>query len=359
MSNPTFPTDDTLAELLVTLVNTRSVTRHEHAISELVATRLEALGKGEVTRVRRSIVWRGPQRGRPLVVLAGHLDTVRAQGNKVARRENGSVHGLGSTDMKAGITVMLALLDRIDPEAPRFDLACVFYDGEEGPAARNGLKRVFRRQRWVREARIAILLEPTALAVELGCNGSVNLEITVPGQSAHAARPWLGRNAVRVGADWLSRIVQEPTGAITIGGVEFRETMEIVRVRAGSARNVLPGEMKVSLNHRYTPDHDPDEAIARVQALVPPEFVTRVRSASPPGRVCHDDVFVQEFIALTGRVPAGKQGWTDVARFTAHGVAAFNYGPGLPELCHRPDEHCPESHLGEALRTLERWLHGA
>jgi succinyl-diaminopimelate desuccinylase len=52
----------------------------------------------------------------------------------------------------------------------------------------------------------------------------------------------------------------------------------------------------------------------------------------------------------------GKQGWTDVARFSAAGIPAFNYGPGLAGMCHRADEHCPIENLGVAFETLARFL---
>ena len=358
------PTSDSLADLLEQLVNIPSLSGQEHEIADFVEARLAAGGNGEVLRTRRSLVWRGPQQERPLVVLAGHIDTVRPQGNEVARRENGdgslagqgNIVGLGSTDMKAGIAVMLGLIDGVDFTRARFDVACVFYEGEEGPAAKNGLKRVLNKFRWLRDARLAVVLEPTDLNVEMGCNGSVNLEVRVPGVSAHAARPWTGRNAVTVGADWLAAIGHTPVATVTVQGLEFRETLEVTRLRAGSARNVLPGEMIVNLNHRFPPDRTLEEAVARVQALVPEAFACKVRSSSPPGRVCLDDDEVQRFIQRFGAHVAGKQGWTDVARFTKRGIPAFNYGPGLTELCHRADEYCPIANLGVAYERLAGWL---
>ena len=356
MSQRPLHDDESLATLLMQLVDTKSVSRRERAIADLIAARLTELGSGELTRIRRSVIWRGPQRGRPLVVLAGHVDTVRSQRNAFATRAGDQVSGLGSSDMKGGVAVMLALLDSLDPEACRFDLAFVFYDCEEGPSVKNGLKRVMRREPWLREARLAVVLEPTDLRVELGCVGSVNLDVRVPGVSAHAARPWTGVNAVRAGASWLARVTQVPTRTVRVEGLEFHDTLEITRLRAGSARNVLPGEMIVNLNHRFPPGRTVEEATAWVRSQVPEEFECKVRSCSPPGAVCAGDQLVKEFIALTGAEVAGKQGWTDVARFTDHGVPAFNYGPGLAEMCHRADEYASIANLGVAYRHLLRWL---
>lgn len=348
--------DESLASLLMQLVDIKSVSRRERAISDLIAQRLLDLGTGGITRIRRSVIWRGAQRGRPLLVLAGHIDTVRAQKNAFATRDGDRISGLGSSDMKGGVAVMLALLDVLDPEASRFDLAFVFYDCEEGPAVKNGLKRVMRDETWLRNARLAIVLEPTDLRVELGCVGSVNLEVRVPGVSAHAARPWTGVNAVRAGAAWLEEVSRVPVKPVLVDGLEFHETLEITRLRAGGARNILPGEMIVNLNHRFPPDRTIEQASEWLQRQVPEGFQARVRSASPPGRVCAGDELVREFVISSGAEVAGKQGWTDVARFTDHGVPAFNYGPGLTEQCHRADEYASVANLGVAYRQLLRWL---
>src|SRR5437867_12868676 len=120
-------TADRLAELLETLVNIPSVTGREDAIADWIMGRLRGRHGGGLMRSGRSVVWRPvPARSpRPLLVLAGHVDTVPAQGNERARRENGKLFGLGATDMKGGDAVMLALLDALEPEAARFDVAFV------------------------------------------------------------------------------------------------------------------------------------------------------------------------------------------------------------------------------------------
>lgn len=351
---------ETLADLLETLVNIPSETGREAAIADWMAARLRAIGRGELTRSGHSLVWRGPhgRADRPLLVLAGHLDTVPANGNAVARREDGRLYGLGSSDMKAGDAVLLALLESLDPDRLRFDLAAVFYDAEEGPSEDNGLRRLLEEMAWLRQARLAILLEPTDMRVELGCIGTMNAEVRVTGKSAHSARPWLGVNAVERAAPWLAEITRFPVTPTQVGGVEYRETLQVTTLRAGRARNVVPDELVVNLNYRFTPDRTLEQAETRLRGLVPPEFEFQVVDRAPAGRVCEDLAEVREFVDRFGAKVAGKQGWTDVARFTAAGVPAFNFGPGIPEQAHQVGEYCPIENLEHAYRWLTAFLAG-
>jgi succinyl-diaminopimelate desuccinylase len=348
-------TANAIADLLVQLVDIPSVTGNEAEIAGFVASRL-AGRPGDILRSGNGVVWRGPRRGRPLVVLAGHLDTVPPQGNARASVREGSVHGLGTTDMKAGDAVMLALHESLDPDALRFDLALVFYDAEEGPAVNNGLGRILRDMPWLGEARLAMLLEPTDLQVEMGCNGILNIEVKVPGVSAHAARPWMGKNAVGEGAAWLAEITRFPVTPVRVQGLEYRETLQVTTLKAGTARNVIPGEMVANLNHRFPPDRTIEQAVARIRALVPETFGFEVVDQAAPGGVSLDRPEVTDFVKRFGATVAGKQGWTDVARFTAAGIPAFNFGPGLAALCHRADEHCPIENLGRAYDWLAAFL---
>ena len=352
-------TSETLADLLQTLVDIPSETGQEAAISAFVHDRLQARGTGTCLRAGHSVVWRGPSRGRPLVVLAGHLDTVPANGNATARREDGKLFGLGATDMKGGDAVMLALVEALDPAALRFDLAAVFYEAEEGPLERNGLTRLLREMAWLREARLAVLLEPTDLRVELGCNGVMNAEVRVTGKSAHSARPWTGVNAVERAAPWLAEITKTPSVPKQIHGIEYIETLQVTTLRAGRARNVVPDELVVNLNHRFTPDTTVEQAERALRARVPAEFDFALVDHAPAGTVALDIPAVKDFVAMYGLQVAGKQGWTDVARFSAAGVPAFNFGPGVPEQAHQAGEYCPISNLEPAYRQLAGFLEGA
>ena len=353
---PTTATRETLAELLEALVRIPSETGEERAIADWVQARLRERGAGECLRSGAAVVWRGPRRGRPLVVLAGHLDTVPANPGARTRIEDGRLHGRGASDMKSGDAVMLSLVETLDPERLRFDLAAVFYDAEEGPAEGNGLARLLCEMPWLGEARLAVVLEPTDLRVEMGCVGMINAEVRVAGKCAHSARPWLGVNAIGRAAPWLAEITRFPVTPVSVEGVEFRETLQVTTLRSGRTRNVVPDELVANLNYRFPPGRSLEEAGRRLRALVPADFEFRVADQAPAGEVCAARPEVREFVERFRLPVAGKQGWTDVARFTEAGVAAFNFGPGVPEQAHQADEHCPLENLLPAYERLARFL---
>lgn len=346
-----------LVDLLEHMVNMPSETGDEAAIADWVLDRLRHT-RGELTRSGNSVVWRGAAgaRPRPLLVLAGHLDTVPAKDNQRARREGDRLYGVGSTDMKSGDVVMLALLEALDPARLRFDLAAVFYESEEGPLEKNGLKRLLVEMPWLGQAALAILLEPTDLKLELGCNGAMNAEVRVTGKSAHSARPWTGVNAIERAAPWLAEVTKFPATPVRLGDAEFVETLQVTLLQSGRAKNVIPDELTANLNYRFPPDRTLEDAERRLRGLVPAEFGFRVVDTAPPGRAYPDHPEVRRFVERFDARVAGKQGWTDVAQFTAAGVPAFNFGPGIPELAHQVDEYCPIDNLEVAFRWLSEFL---
>ena len=105
---------------LTWLVDTPSVIGQEAQICTLIATRLyPALGRDAVVRLGDSLI-AGRRTGRPLLLLAGHLDTVPSQGQGPAFVEGDRLHGLGAADMKSGLAVMIHLL-----EDPAVDIATI------------------------------------------------------------------------------------------------------------------------------------------------------------------------------------------------------------------------------------------
>jgi len=81
--------------------------------------------------------------------------------------------------------------------------------------------------------------------------------------------------------------------------------------------------------------------------------VVDVAEGARPGL---DAPLAQEFVTAVGGEARPKYGWTDVARFSAMGVPAVNYGPGDPHLAHHDEERVPHAQIDEVERGLRAWL---
>jgi succinyl-diaminopimelate desuccinylase len=294
------------------------------------------------------------------VVVAGHLDTVPLAGGDLPSRREGSgdgeeLVGRGSVDMKGGVAVQLAAAAAV-PEPVR-DVTWVFYDHEEVDSALNGLGRLARNHPDWLAGDFAVLCEPTSAGIEGGCNGTLRAEVVVPGKAAHSARPWAGVNAVHAAADVLDRLVAYAPREAPVEGLVFREALNAVDIRGGVAGNVIPDQCVVTVNFRFAPDRDAAAAEAHVREVFAGHAVriTDVAAGARPGL---DHPAAAAFLAAIARPPRAKLGWTDVARFSALGVPAVNYGPGDPLQAHTDGEACPVAEIRECARVLTAWLGG-
>lgn len=324
-----------MVDTLAWLVDIPSETGKEERICGEIAARLApTLGDG-LLRSGDSLI-AGRRRGKPLVLLVGHLDTVPAQGQPPARVEAGRLYGLGASDMKAGLAVMIHLLEELESE--RHDVIGVFYSGEEGPSSGNALEPLLSDHDWLSAAEFAVVLEPCDREIQIGCNGVLNAVVTFRGHAAHSARPWLGENAITKGGRWLARMHEMSPVAHVIDGLEFREVMSVTRASGGIATNVIPAEFSLHLNYRFTPDLSPDQARERVADVCSEADGVEVVDLAPAGPVDASHPLVAELAAASGARIAPKQGWTDVARLGAHGIPAVNFGPGETALAHQRGE---------------------
>lgn len=348
----------TPVETLVELVDHPSETGHEGRICTAIAARLlPRFGATGVQRVNNSLVV-GNRTGRPLVLLVGHLDTVPRQGQGPARIEDGRLHGLGASDMKAGLAVMIHLLeDQVMADRGRFDLVGIFYEGEEGPSTGNGLEPVLQRMRWLTEATLALVLEPTDGVIELGCNGVVNATVVFKGRSAHSARPWSGENAVTKAGAWLAKMHQREPEPYLVEGLEYKEVMSVTTAFGGIAKNIIPATFTLNLNYRFNPTRTEDEAIQELFKMCDDADSVEISDTAPAGPVrAADHVLVTALAEILGSPPAPKQGWTDVARLGIYGIPAINYGPGEAVQAHQATESVELAALDRALEALRTVL---
>jgi succinyl-diaminopimelate desuccinylase len=365
---PLPPLDLTADVLTLTraLVDAPSVSGTEGPLADAVETALRALGGLEVIRVGDTVLARTDLGRDTRIVLAGHLDTVPIADNVPSRLETVDgeerLYGCGTSDMKAGDAVMLRLAGRfgVPGAEPARDLTFVFYDNEEVEAVRNGLGRVAREHRGWLYGDLAILMEPTDGAIEGGCQGTLRVVLTVPGKRAHSARSWLGVNAVHGAAGVLATLAAYEAREVDIDGLRYHEGLNAVRIEGGVAGNVVPDECRVTVNFRFAPDRDEDDAVAHVREVFADALaagvtleVTDLSGGALPGL---GEPAAADFLAAVGQPARAKLGWTDVARFAAFGIPALNYGPGDPNLAHQVGEYTRVDRLQPAEDALVAYL---
>ena len=345
------------AALTAALVDVPSVSGDEAALADLVEAALRTYAPLQVERDGNVVLartsWGRPQR----VVLAGHVDTVPIAGNVPSRLEGDTLHGCGTSDMKSGLAVMLRTAHLAGTGAldPRADLTWVCYDCEEVDAARNGLGRLARERPEALHGDLAILLEPTGGLVEGGCQGTVRIVVRLRGVRAHSARSWLGENAIHAAAPLLARLVAYEPRTVVVDGLEYREGLNAVAISGGVAGNVIPDECAVTVNFRFAPDRSLDAATDHLHEVFD-GYEVAVVDAAPAARPGLDAPLAQAMVAAVGGEARAKLGWTDVARFGELGIPAVNFGPGDPNLAHKPEEHVSVPAVLAAEDALVRFL---
>jgi succinyl-diaminopimelate desuccinylase len=287
------------------------------------------------------------------VVVAGHIDTVPLGGNLPCRVVDGRIHGCGTTDMKSGVAVQLRLAAHL--AEPNRDVTYVFYDHEEVEADKNGLGRIVRNHPDWLTGDFAVLMEPTNATVEGGCQGTVRADVVLRGHRAHSARSWMGSNAIHAAGELLQRLAAYDAAEVEIDGLTYREGMNAVGITGGVAGNVIPDECRVTVNYRFAPDKSEDQAAEVVRRALS-GFEVQISDSAPGALPGLSHPAAAQFVAMVGREPLPKFGWTDVARFSALGVPAVNYGPGDPSVAHQREEYCDIAPILDCEQKMRAWL---
>ncbi len=324
-----------LAARTLELIDIPSESRDEARLAAHVAAVTEAADLGD-----RCLIVR---RGAP-VLLAGHLDTVPAQANLPGRVDGDRVHGLGASDMKGALAVMVELARAGAP----FDL--LFFGREELPAAESALAPLLERERLDYE--LVVMMEPTDNELHAGCVGNVNASWTFHGRSGHSARPWDADNAIHAAARGIAALAEHDREELVYDGLSFFEVASVTQIAGGIAQNVIPDRVDCHVNYRFAPGRTPAEAEARLRELCP-DGELRIDSLAPSGPVAIANPRARALIAAGDLRVAPKQAWTPVAEFGAAGLDAVNFGPGAPAQAHSRDESVEIAALVRSYEVLE------
>jgi succinyl-diaminopimelate desuccinylase len=347
-----------LAQLALELVNIPSVSHEERRITEAIAARAASLDHIQVLHVQDDAIVFGLAGAaqQPDVVLAGHSDTVPEQDNLPGRLEGDWVHGLGASDMKGSLAVMLALAQELERSRPSLNPLFVIFGCEEVQVSESVLEGLFDACPAILRARLAIMMEPTANQLQAGCLGNIQARLEFRGVAAHSARPWLGVNAIHEAVRGLAAVAAGQPVEVVLGGLTFREVLSVTQIAGGVANNVVPDLVTCGLNFRYAGQRSPAQAEARLRELTGQAGDLTVVSNAASAPVAVDNPLLQR-LRHAGDLQLGpKQAWTPVAEFAAHGLDAVNLGPGDPELIHRRDERISVTAMEANLSILRRFL---
>jgi succinyl-diaminopimelate desuccinylase len=342
---------DRLAARTLELVDVPSESRDEAAVAAHVLSLLRAGGVDARDAGDTCVLAGASARAeRPLVLLAGHFETVPAQGNRPGRRDAGAVHGLGAADMKGALAVMVELA--LARPAADVDLGYVFFGREELAVTESALAPLLEREPGLRDADLVVVMEPTANAVHAGCLGNVNATWTFRGRSGHSARPWLADNAIHRAAAGIHALAQVEPAPVDFDGLRFVEVVSVTRIAGGIAGNVIPDEAVAHVNYRYAPGRSPADAEAWLRELCEPFGTLTIDGNAPSAPVATANPLAQRLIGAGDLAVEAKQAWTPVAEFAAAGIDAVNFGPGDPAQAHTRGEQVRVDALVRCYETI-------
>ncbi len=349
-----------ISDTLLWLCSVDSPIGEERALCDAVSARLLRLKLADpIRRYGDSLVipWLR-KTGGSHIALVGHLDTVRTE-NGPARIDGDRCFGAGSSDMKSGLAVMIALAERIVPTSIPHDVTLVFYAREEGPYAENELGVVLAEDSELSRVDLAVCMEPSDNRLHLGCAGSIHARVTFEGRTSHSARPWQGDNAVYKAAPFLTEIAARSPVESVIEGLIYRTVTTVTQATdGGRGRNVVPDRFILNVNHRFAPDRTLESEQMLLRSLVADRALVEFTDLSPAAPPSASHPLVQRLINCGIRGVEPKQAWTDVARFATRGVTAINFGPGENAQAHQKNESTSLALVYEGYRIIERWLTG-
>jgi succinyl-diaminopimelate desuccinylase len=253
---------------------------------------------------------------------------------------------------------MLALAGELERLAPELTPLFVVFGREEVAIEESVLARLLDDCPAILEARLAVMMEPTANRLQLGCLGNIRASLEFRGVSAHSARPWLGVNAIHEAVRGLRGVAEAEPTDVVLDGLPFREVLSVTEIAGGIANNVIPDRVACGLNFRYAGHRTPAQAEERLRELVGAAGELRVLSNAPAAPVAVENPLLRRLRAAGDLPIEPKQAWTPVAEFAVRGLDAVNLGPGDPAFAHRRDERVGVDAMSSTLSVLRRFLCG-
>lgn len=345
-----------LIDFTIQLVSIPSVIGNEKEIADYVENFLKNYDLNILRHNNSIIAYDSLEKSKKTVGFIGHLDTVPGTNDLNGQVIEDKIYGLGASDMKGGLAVMMALIDHFSGKEKRYNTIYVFYEKEEGPYIDNGLEPLLSNYSIIQKSDLVFALEPTNNVLQVGCLGTLHASIIFEGKRAHSARPWQGENAIHKAVNFLKRLSEFGIKEYDFQGIKYYEVMNATMVNFSGGRNIIPDKFEINVNFRFAPGKSIYQAKKEILDLVNNEAKVEFTDVAPAGNVCLDNPVLKEFISKYNLSIEAKQAWTDVARLSLYGIDAVNFGPGDPAQAHQKDEYIPLKNLFENYKILKDFL---
>ena len=363
------------------LIARASVTPADGGCQDLLGERLAQAGFAcetllcgpEDFRVTNLWALRQGARPGPVLAFAGHTDVVPTGPLEhwhsdpfVPTHRDGKLYGRGAADMKTSIACFVVAAEEFVAAHPQHagSIALLITSDEEGPSVDGTLRLVELLQSRGQRLDACIVGEPTSVdrlgdMIKNGRRGTLSGRLTVKGIQGHIAYPQLARNPIHEAAPTLAELVAMRWD----DGNEFfpPTSWQMSNIHAGTgAGNVIPGELEVQFNFRFSNESTPDSLKARVHALLDRHGLDYQIAwtlggetfLTPPGSLSQG--LSRAIEAETGVTPVlSTTGGTSDGRFIARICPqVVEFGP-LNATIHKIDEHVVVADI-ERLKNIYR-----
>jgi len=349
----------------------------ESEIAGLTAGLLEEWGLAvdvvEVAEGRPNVVAHLEGEG-PTLLLNGHLDTVAAAHMRVppfaADLRDGRIRGRGACDMKGGVASLMAAVRRLALEEGHRPSVVVALTADEEHTSLGMQALVASGVR----ADLAVVCEPTSLAVMPAHKGFVWLEAIFRGKAAHGSRPDVGVDAIRHAGLYLSSLdaLQKDLEARPAHPLLGHGSWHVGTVHGGEADSVYPAACRLTLERRTLPGEAGEDVLREFRSVLDGvrarhpnvEADLRITLERAGTEVATDDPLVRGLLAAAracgvARGVAGMTAWVDAAWLNQAGIPAVCFGPGSIAQAHSADEWIDAREIEVCAEILERFARDA
>ena len=347
-----------LEQRLLDILQIHSPTGDEQKMTVYIHRLLKNNSKILLTQHGLSLIYRSEQSTEKKTLgLFGHTDTIKAEYPEPEVTDD-KIIGLGSSDMKGGVAIMLEILKNFDPKKSKYNLIFTFYDREEGPYDENGLGPVLDHYPFLQNIDLALILEPTDNKLQIGCLGALHALVTFEGKAAHSARPWLGENAIHKAWPLLKKLSELTRKEVVQDGLTFYEVINATTTTTTNTRNTIPGDFVLNLNYRFAPGKDIEVAKAELLEFIGEGCKVEFVDECPSAPVIVSNPILQSLHKEFDREIEPKQAWTDIARLNLYNIPAANFGPGQAAQAHKKGESIEKQGLAECYQIFQNFIYG-